>query len=300
MTIPSLTLAMPDEPAVDVRQLKASVRGHGVHFLRMRGLTSHDAATGLSQRNALAVLASPESAARVIYDDARATARWCDIARGDVLLVDLRRPSDIRYSGRGELLRADIPMAGLRTFALQHGWREMPDLAISDCGRADTTLACLLASLGPYFDDPHRAGSLVADQVALSVMAHLLSTHTRRTRPATMPKGRLAGWQERRARELIEENLAGDFSVEWLARQCGLSVGYFARAFRETVGVPPYQWMLERRVELAKALMKDRVRSLTDVALSCGFADQSHFSRAFSRVTGVPPGAWRRNEFGHP
>jgi AraC family transcriptional regulator len=111
-------------------------------------------------------------------------------------------------------------------------------------------------------------------------------------------KGRLAGWQERRARDLIEERLAGDISISWLAKQCGLSVSYFARAFKETVGVPPYQWMLERRVHRAKELMHDRQRTLSDVALSCGFADQSHFSRAFSRVAGVPPGVWRRSAYG--
>ena len=49
-----------------------------------------------------------------------------------------------------------------------------------------------------------------------------------------------------------------------------------------------------RRVELAKDLMRDRESSLSEIALRCGFADQSHFTRVFVHATGVSPGAWRR------
>lgn len=293
--IPVTTPAALVRVSSDVQRLKASYRGFGVSFMRLRGAGPIGTTTGLSQRRALALLASPGGAARVIYDDASATGKRCDIAEGDVLLVDLRRPSHVSYSGQGELLRADIPFTALRAFALQHGWRDLPDLTTGNCGHADVTLSALMVSLGPYFDDSRQRSTLVVDQVAMALLGHLLFAYARREQPISVPKGRLAGWQERRARDLIDEHLAGDVSVEWLAKQCGLSESYFARAFRETVGMPPYQWMIERRVQRAKDLMHDRALTLTDVALSCGFADQSHFSRAFSRVAGVPPGVWRRN-----
>jgi AraC family transcriptional regulator len=57
----------------------------------------------------------------------------------------------------------------------------------------------------------------------------------------------------------------------------------------------PHQWLLRHRVEQAKMLLRDRTLSLSVVALSCGFADQSHFNRVFARLTGLSPGAWRRN-----
>ncbi|MDI3566837.1 helix-turn-helix transcriptional regulator [Bradyrhizobium sp. Arg816] len=57
----------------------------------------------------------------------------------------------------------------------------------------------------------------------------------------------------------------------------------------------PHKWLLKRRVDQAKSLLRDRTLPLSDVALSCGFNDQSHFTRFFAKLTGVTPGAWRRH-----
>jgi AraC-like DNA-binding protein len=73
-----------------------------------------------------------------------------------------------------------------------------------------------------------------------------------------------------------------------------LSVSHFSRAFRRTVGAAPHSWLLTHRIEVAKAKLRDRRLSLSDVALACGFADQSHLTRVFTRIVGVSPGAWRR------
>jgi AraC-like DNA-binding protein len=72
-----------------------------------------------------------------------------------------------------------------------------------------------------------------------------------------------------------------------LARECGLSAGHFARAL-------PHQWLRRRRVEKAKEEMRGTDASLADIALGCGFANQSQFSGVFGKVTGVSPSAWRR------
>jgi AraC family transcriptional regulator len=73
-----------------------------------------------------------------------------------------------------------------------------------------------------------------------------------------------------------------------------LSVSHFSRRFRQTVGVAPHKWLLSFRVDLAKNLLRKQEKTLSDVALVCGFADQSHFTRVFTRMTGISPGAWRR------
>jgi AraC family transcriptional regulator len=71
-----------------------------------------------------------------------------------------------------------------------------------------------------------------------------------------------------------------------------LSVSHFSRAFRRTMVVAPHHWLLTRRIEVAKG--RDRGLSLSDVALVCGFADQSHLTRVFTGMVGLSPGAWRR------
>jgi transcriptional regulator GlxA family with amidase domain len=93
---------------------------------------------------------------------------------------------------------------------------------------------------------------------------------------------------------LLEAHLDGELGLREIAAECGLSAGHFARAFRQSIGVAPHAWLLRRRVDVAKSLMRDRRRPLAEVALTAGFADQSHFTRIFSRIVGVSPGAWRR------
>jgi AraC family transcriptional regulator len=62
----------------------------------------------------------------------------------------------------------------------------------------------------------------------------------------------------------------------------------------KVVGMPAHKWLLSRRIELAKEKLRDGRSSLSDVALACGFSDQSHLTRIFSRLVSITPGAWRR------
>ena len=79
-----------------------------------------------------------------------------------------------------------------------------------------------------------------------------------------------------------------------LAEECGLSVAHFARAFRQSLKTSPHRWLLERRIERAMAMLSREQASLADIALACGFSDQSHFTRVFAKHAGVSPGQWRR------
>jgi len=73
-----------------------------------------------------------------------------------------------------------------------------------------------------------------------------------------------------------------------------LSTSHFSRAFKQTVGSSPMAYVAVRRIERAKLMMTSTGQRLTDIALACGFADQSHLNRYFRRVVGVSPGLWRR------
>jgi AraC family transcriptional regulator len=119
---------------------------------------------------------------------------------------------------------------------------------------------------------------------------------------AGMPRGRLAPWQGRRAKELMSDSLQEEIPLSLLANECGLSVRHFARAFRVSTGLPnglphglpPHRWLLRYRVHHAMELLRTSVLALMNVALFCGFADQSHFTRLFTAILGVSAGTWRR------
>jgi AraC family transcriptional regulator len=106
--------------------------------------------------------------------------------------------------------------------------------------------------------------------------------------------GGLARWQTKLTVEYIEENLGSKLKAGELADMFAFSKGHFSRAFRRTFGVPLMTYVFERRVERAKSMLRGTRDHLTEIALSCGFADQSHLNRTFRRLVGTSPGRWRR------
>ena len=103
----------------------------------------------------------------------------------------------------------------------------------------------------------------------------------------------LAPWQIRRAYAFIEAHLDADPSISDLARECRLSASHFARAFRQSVGMTPHHWLMSRRIERAKKFLLEGDLELAQIALACGFVDQSHLTRNFTRHEGYSPGKWR-------
>jgi AraC-like DNA-binding protein len=96
-----------------------------------------------------------------------------------------------------------------------------------------------------------------------------------------------------RAKELLSGQLAAPPSLEQLAAAVGLSPFHFARVFRRATGLPPHTWLMQRRLEQARALLRKGCAPLT-VAMQLGFADQSHLSRQFKQAYGVAPGQYRK------
>lgn len=106
--------------------------------------------------------------------------------------------------------------------------------------------------------------------------------------------GGLARWQARRAVTYIDGHLESRLDVPMLAKLVSFSKSHFSRAFKQSLGLPPMAYVKMRRIERAKFLMISTNQQLTEIALTCGFADQSHLNRSFRRVIGVSPGRWRR------
>jgi AraC family transcriptional regulator len=93
----------------------------------------------------------------------------------------------------------------------------------------------------------------------------------------------------RRVIDYIEANLACDLQLVELCAVAGISRSHFARAFRNTVGMAPHTFVLQRRLARAVELLTPRKLSMREVAEQCGFADQAHLARAFKSRFGHPP-----------
>lgn len=92
----------------------------------------------------------------------------------------------------------------------------------------------------------------------------------------------------------VEDNLGRNLGLVDMAQIAGYSPDHFTRLFKRAFLLSPYQYILRRRVERAKALLRDPRRSIVDVALASGFSSQAHLSALFKRSTGVTPGRYRR------
>jgi len=106
--------------------------------------------------------------------------------------------------------------------------------------------------------------------------------------------GGLANWQASRILAYIDANLASKLETSELARVVALSRSHFSRAFKQSVGLSPMEYVGVRRVEQAKMMIGSTQERLAEVAFACGFADQAHLTRRFRDLMGVSPGQWRR------
>jgi len=95
--------------------------------------------------------------------------------------------------------------------------------------------------------------------------------------------------------EFIEEHIGEKISLGALSSVAGLSPNHFARAFQQSVGIPPHQYLLRRRLEHVGQMLRETRLPLSQIALAAGFSDQSHLARHFRRMTGVSPSLARRS-----
>jgi len=138
-----------------------------------------------------------------------------------------------------------------------------------------------------------RWGSLYVEALSLTLASYVYGRYTSQTERRAQRKS-LPLAQSQRLVEFVEDNLGENLSLAGLALMAGYSPDHFARLFKATVGLSPHQYILERRIDRAKTLLRERNHSMVDVAILCGFASQAHLNVAFKARTGVTPGAYRK------
>ena len=230
---------------------------------------------------------------RIYWEDGRLMSE-SDVRSGQTCIHDLKRDPVALLDKPIHHLFFYLPRGALDAIADDAEAQRIDDLEHKPVGMDDDTIAGLGRVLLPALSNPDRANQLFVDHVLLALGIHVAKTYGG-MRPLSPPvRGGLAAWQVRRAKEILSGNLDGRVPLKEVARECGLSVSYFSCAFRRSTGTAPHKWILMLRVEAAKQKLRESRLSLRDVALACGFADQSHLTQVFTRIVGLSPGAWRR------
>lgn len=215
--------------------------------------------------------------------------------KDETSIYDLRSRIMVHFKDPFDFLCLYIPRQAVADMADQEGVTGVDLGVASGKSFADPVLAHLGASLLPALECPCQTNDLFVNHVTMALQTHFLANYAVKSKPLRTYRSGLTTRQLRIAKQIIRENLDGSsIPLNNIARECGLSPSHFARAFAISVGQPPHQWLLDQRVDMARQLLSESDLPLADIAIQCGFADQSHFTRVFSARAGLSPGRWRR------
>ena len=138
-------------------------------------------------------------------------------------------------------------------------------------------------------------GRLYVELLATALAIHLLRNYGAATPHGTRHKGGLPPAQLRRVVDDIDAHLSDDLGLIELATVTGLSPHHFGEAFKAATGTLPHRYVIAQRVDRARELLRDRERTISEVAYDVGFSSQSHLTFNFRRLTGLTPGRFRRS-----
>ncbi len=155
----------------------------------------------------------------------------------------------------------------------------------------DDRVARCASLLAEECDNPQSNDGLYGQSLTTALTSLLFGPARRSPKRRA---SRLSPWQLRRVLEHFREHLSHDVSLAESAILTGLSQSQFARSFKASTGVSPYQWFLEARVRRAQELLLQGDVPIANIAAQLGFADQSHFTKTFRRTTGTTPKNWQR------
>jgi AraC-like DNA-binding protein len=230
---------------------------------------------------------------QVYWEDGRLVS-VCDVRVGQTCIHDLKRDPVALLDKPYNVLFFYLPRNALVAIAEDAEAPRIGDLNHKPAAIDDPTISSLGRAVLPALNCPDQASQLFVDHVLFALGIHVAQTYGGMRSLLPPIRGGLAAWQVKRAKEILSANLDGRVPLKEVAKECRLSVSHFSRAFHRTMGAAPHNWLLMYRIEVAKEKLRDGRLSLLDVALGCGFADQSHLTRVFTRIVGVSPGAWRR------
>ena len=216
-----------------------------------------------------------------------------DIPFRGATLFDLSDLPMVEVEGRYDMLRVYIPRQRMISVGENMARRSDVRLRLPKPGFNDYIITNLLNIINFAFDNSEIVSQFLVDEISILLMSHLIHNYSD-VSPVARSRGGLASWQERIAKEILIARICNPPSVDELGQACGVSARHFIRAFRQSTGHTPHQWLMQERALNAKNLLEHSDRTLAEISAMCGYANQSHFCRAFLRSFGQSPSTARR------
>jgi AraC family transcriptional regulator len=150
-------------------------------------------------------------------------------------------------------------------------------------------------ALKAEMESGYRSGRLYFDSLGTAMAACLLDRHSSVSRASRIENQGMSGRRLREVLSYVEDNLGRELSLKEIADTAGLSVSHCNTAFRKSIGMPIHQYVIRRRVERAKTLLREGEMSISQIAIEAGFAHQSHLAYHVRRLLGVSPMSLRES-----
>jgi AraC family transcriptional regulator len=264
----------------------------GLESVRYRASPAFELNQPALTHHMLVLFARPPEELDLRYDGVK---RHVPPPAGSVSLLPAGSPARVLSGGHKDELHVFLEPGLLgrvsaEAFGLDPARLTVPPIDGLDLPHFRAAMGAVDAELTSSGAGGRLAAESLANVLAVHLIRHVLAPRRpERGHDGTLPRGRL-----RAVVEYIEEHLDAGPTLGQLAAVARLSPYHFARQFKKATGLPPYQYVLLRRVERAKHLLQAGTGlSLAEVAAQAGFSDQSQFSHHFKRLAGLTPGQFR-------
>jgi|SRR6516225_609912 AraC family transcriptional regulator len=157
----------------------------------------------------------------------------------------------------------------------------------------DKRLAALVTAVNVERIAGFPSGQLFLDSVEHAIAAILVDGYAVRQRPVRKYRGGLGPARLRKIREFVHVNMEEELSLREMAQSVGLSTAHFSQMFRKSTGESPHGFVLRRRIERGKEMLRTAEGRILDIAIACGFKTQQHFARVFRKLCGASPTEYR-------
>ena len=214
--------------------------------------------------------------------------------RGEMLITPANTPLFARWDGEEHCLQIRLTDEFMRTVARE--------TVVGDCDRI--TLKPEFHARNPQIEsistmllNELQQGSL-SNRLYVDSLSNILAVNLLRQHATTRPhlptyEGGLPSRQIQQILDYIDAHLDREIKLSDLAQLLEMSQFHFSRLFKQSIGISPYQYLIQQRVGRAKQLLKQTDRLITDIALECGFSSHSHLSKQFRQLTGMSPRTYR-------
>lgn len=258
--------------------------------LRVEVYRQHD--VDVVTQSAAHVVTVQLSGTRELYQERGGRSSTQTLHPGSVIITPVGEPKHWRHAEPADILimRLSVDAVNQVAQAISDGGCPGPELR-DDFGTRDPFIEQLGRRLVEEVRSPDPLSPLFAQAAAQQLAIHLLRHHS--GCGVALSGVKLTRKKLRAATDFIEAHLDEDVTLAAIAQAVGLSPCHFAHAFKDETGMAPHRYVMHRRIERAKTLLRETTLHVAEVGYRVGYPNQSHFSVAFQRVAGVTPSAWR-------